>query len=241
MNYKYFFRLCGLLSVLQGITFFSVFSQDTIRYYQDNTLVEEIYWGEEDKQPKSAVVPRISFGFQTLSPSVYATRLLSSRFWSIGGQYRRLLSAKANISLGIGIEVAWNNLRWETDDFLFKNQDSIAFVNPNADQVRQNKLGILNLSVPIIIYKNFEKNWRIGFGAYSDLRLQSFSRTAYSRANERFDTKTFSDFHLQNLRLGLQIEAKYKLLRIFAKYDLNSLFKPEKAQQTNLLTFGLGI
>ena len=242
MYHKYFSfpKIILALFMFNVVILFDTFSQDTIRYYQDNKLVEEIYLGEEDKLPKFTVAPRVAFGFQSLSPAVYPTRLLASRFWSVGGQYRRLLLPKQNISVGLGLELAWNNLGWQGDDFLSKNQDSVSFVNINAEKVHKNKLGILNLSVPIIFYKVFEKNWRIGLGAYTDWRLQSSSRVAYTMNNENINTKNFSDFHLQSMRYGLQVEIKYKFLRIFSKYDINSLFKPEKAEKTNIWTFGIG-
>lgn len=240
MCYKYFSRFAFTFFFYLIFTSFKVFSQDTIRYYKDKKLVEEVYFGEKDDLPKSTLQPRIVFGFQNLVPAAYPNRLLSSRFWSVGGQYRRLLSPKQNISVGIGLELAWNNLGWQSNNFLTKNQDSISFVNINAEKVHKNKLGILSLSVPIILYKTFEKNWRIGLGAYTDWRLQSASRVAYTRNNENTNTKSFSDYHLQSMRYGLQVEIKYKFLRIFSKYDINSLFKPEKAEKTNIWTFGIG-
>lgn len=233
-SYKFLFFMAVLFNLQ------TAFSQDTIRYYQDGKLVVELYQGEQDALPKSAFLPRVSFGFQTLTPAVYPVRLLASRFWSVGGQYRRLLVRKQNISLGIGAELAWNNLRWQNDNFIQKNQDSVLFVNPNVEQVYKNKLALLSVSVPLILYKTFEKNWRIGLGTYADWRLQSYSRTAYQLNNEKTDTKNFSDFHLQTLRFGLQAEVKYKFIKIFSKYDFSTLFKTGKAQKINLLTFGVG-
>ena len=245
MLHKYFLKkTISYIFVLITMVFLvaqTAFSQDTIRYYKEGKLVEEIYSGEKDALPKSAFLPRLGFGLQMLSPSSYPNRILSSRFWSIGGQYRRLLSQKQNISIGIGLELAWNNLRWQTDDFLSKTQDSIQFFSANADEVRKNKLSIFGLSVPIIFYKTFEKNWRIGVGGYADWRLQSFSRTAYTNANETFDSKNFSDFHLQPIRFGVQVEAKYKFFRVFSKYDFSTLFVPDKAGKTNIWTFGIGL
>lgn len=241
MSHKYFFKYLFVFSILYFCGSSWVFSQDTIRYYQDKKLVEEIYMGEKDDLPKSALLPRIAFGFQTLTPTPYPTGLLASRFWSIGGQYRRLLSQSQNISIGIGLEMSWNNLRWQDDKFLEKDPNGINFVNPNVEQIHKNKLGILNISVPAIFYKSFEKNWRVGIGVYTDWRLQSSSRTAYTTNNTDFDTKNFSDFHLQPVRYGVQFEAKYKLLRIFSKYDLNTLFRANKAEKTNLWTFGIGL
>ncbi|GAB4128065.1 MAG: hypothetical protein OHK0045_16430 [Raineya sp.] len=240
MYHKYFLQtFLQIFLIAIGLNY-SAFSQDTIRYYQDNKLIEEVYFGEKDQAPTSAFVPRIAFGLQSLSPAVYPNRLFASRFWSIGGQYRRLILQKQGISLGLGLEIAWNNLSWQTDKFLTKNQDSISFVSNNAEQIHKNKLGILNLSLPVILYKSFEKNWRIGIGTYADWRLQSFSRTAYTLNGEAIDTKNFSDFYLQTLRYGLQVEVKYKFIRFFSKYDLNSLFKNEKAQKTAIWVFGIG-
>lgn len=245
MSHKYFsslsLQILAVLLIGQICFSTSAFSQDTIRYYQDNKLVEEIYLGEKDALPKSAWLPRLGVGLQMLSPSPYPNRIFSSRFWNIGGQYRRLLSQKQNISIGIGLELAWNNLRWQTDDFLSKTQDSIEFISVNVEEVHKNKLSIFGLSVPIIFYKTFEKNWRIGVGGCADWRLQSFSRTAYRQAGQTFDSKNFSDFHLQPVRLGVQVEAKYKFLRVFSKYDFSTLFELNKSKKTNLWTFGIGL
>lgn len=244
MSAKYFLELrfwYFWITLLSGSQYAcTAFSQDTIRYYQEGKLVEEIYRGEKDLAPKSALLPRLGFGLQMLSPSSYPNRVFSSRFWAVGGQYRRLLSQKKNISIGIGVEFVWNNLRWQTDNFLTKNQDSIRFVDNSFEQVRKNKLSIFGVSVPIIFYKTFEKNWRVGIGGYTDFRLQSFSRVAYRNGSEQIDTKNFSDFHLSPFRAGVLIEAKYKFLRFFGKYDINPLFNTQKALPANLWTFGIG-
>ncbi|MFN3316810.1 MAG: hypothetical protein ACK40K_08360, partial [Raineya sp.] len=68
MCYKYFSRFALTFFFYLIFTSFKVFSQDTIRYYKDNKLVEEVYFSEKDNLPKSTLQPRIAFGFQSLVP-----------------------------------------------------------------------------------------------------------------------------------------------------------------------------
>jgi len=237
MDKKYLFTI--------GFYFFcmaSVWAQDTIWHTENGKRTFEIYKGEEeDKRNFSTFAPRFGFGFNTLSPNNYSTKLISSRFWTLGGQYRkRISSEKTAISLGVGLEFSWNNLRFDGNEYPSKTATELVWLQTPQEATR-NKLTLVNICVPLLFYKTFE-TWRIGVGGYSDFTFSSFSKVRYKDANdESVENKTFSDFYTNRFRYGVQIEAKYKIIRFFGKYDLQTLFQSGKAQDTRIIAFGIGL
>jgi hypothetical protein len=237
MQRKYFLALCFYVFCL-GVAV----AQDTIWYTENGKRKYEIYKGEEnDKRNFRTFVPRFGFGFNTLSPSTYPTKLISSRFWTLGGQYRhRISSEKAAISLGVGLEFSWNNLRFDGSEYPSKTATELVWLQASQEPSR-NKLTLVNIGVPILVYKTFD-NWRIGVGGYGDFMLSSYTKLRYKDSNgENIENKTFSDFYTNRFRYGLQVEAKYKFIRFFGKYDLQTLFQSGKAQDTRIIAFGIGI
>ncbi len=237
MQRKYFLTLCFYLLYL-GIAV----AQDTIWYTENGKRKYEIYKGEEnDKKNLQTFVPRFVFGFNALSPKAYPTKLFTSYFYSVGGQYRhRISSEKAAISLGVGLEFSWNTLNFEGDQYLSKTANELVLLQ-SPQELTQNKATLVNLSIPVLAYKTFNK-WRVGLGVYSDFTISSFTKIRYKDINgEVIKNKTFSDLYTNRFRYGLQLEAKYKLIRVFGKYDLQTLFQSGKAQDTRIIAFGIGI
>jgi hypothetical protein len=237
MQRKYFLAICFCC-----LYFGVALAQDTIWRTENGKRVYEIYQGEaQDKRNSKTFAPRLAFGLNTVSPNAYPTKLISSRFWALGGQYRhRISSEKAAISLGVGLEFSWNNLSFDGDTYPSKVNDELVWVQSPL-KVTRNKLSLFGLSIPVLVYKTFDK-WRIGVGGYGDITLSSFSKVRFQETNGReVENKTFSDFYINRFRYGLQLEAKYKFIRFFGKYDLQTLFQSGKAQNTRIIAFGIGM
>lgn len=218
-----------------------LFAQDTIQYLDKGKKIYEIYFGEKDSVSTRVILPRISFGINLPQGNFYPLQTFNSRFWSVGLQYSHQIR-KINGNIAFGVEFSWNNLAFAENKTLSRTRDSVAYITINGSNIKQTKLTIANLSIPLMFYKNFKPFWRIGIGGYADIRLSSFTKLRYDdTAGEKVKIKNFSDFHLQPLRAGLQAELFFKIYRLFARYDLTPLFTPQKAPQTQLFVVGIGI
>lgn len=233
---KYFFLAFFVLLLFQ-----TTFAQDTIQYWDKGKKIYEVYFGEKDSVDMRIVLPRVSVGLHFPQGDFYPLEILNSRFWSVGLLYsHQIRKIQGNIALGI--EFTWNNLAFAEDRTLIRTRDSIAYLPIGGTNIRQSKLTIANLSVPLMFYKNFRPFWRIGIGGYADIRLSSFTKLRYEDSTgEKIKIKNFSDYHLRPLRVGGQVEVFFKIYRLFARYDLTMLFSPQKAPDTQLLVIGVGI
>ncbi|MDX1904200.1 MAG: hypothetical protein SFU27_08585 [Thermonemataceae bacterium] len=231
-----------VLFFLLGLSTISlVVAQDTIWHTENGKRFFEIYKGENNQTPKYAILPRIEFGFNTLGSSVYPIQILKSRFWSLGLQYRRRLGAEAKgFSIGVGAEASWNNLHFSDNQELIKGNSAVERTTLPTEATR-NKLTIFNIGIPVLFYKTLPK-WRFGLGSYADIGLSRFTEIRYELNGQKQAYKNFSDFYTNTLRYGIRAEVKYKIIRIFAKYDINTLFQSGKADNNpRIFTFGIGL
>ncbi len=233
---KYF-----LLTFFVLLPFKIAFAQDTIQYWDKGKKVYEIYVGEKDSVNMRIILPRISLGWHFPQGNYYPIETFRSRFWSIGLVYlHQIRKIQANVNLGI--EFTWNNLAFAEDKTIVRTSDSLSYLPINGTNIRQSKLTVAHLSLPLMFYKNFRPFWRIGIGGYADIRLSSFTKLRYEdNTGEKIKIKNFSDYHLRPLRVGGQIEVVCKIYRLFARYDFTSFFLPQKAPDTQMLVIGLGI
>lgn len=233
---RYFFLAFFVLLLFQ-----TTFAQDTIRYWDKGKKIYEVYLGEKDSVDMRIVLPRVSVGLHLPQGNFYPLETLSSRFWNVGLLYWHQIP-KIQGNIAFGIEFTWNNLAFVEDRTLVRTRDSTAYLPIGGTNIKQSKLTIANLSIPLMFYKNFRSFWRIGIGGYADIRLSSFTKLRYNdNTGEKVKIKNFSDYHLRPLRVGGQVEVSLKIYRLFARYDFTTLFLPQKAPDTQILVIGVGI
>ncbi|PKQ66595.1 outer membrane beta-barrel protein [Raineya orbicola] len=236
MLQKYFYVVFFVLFFVK-----IAFPQDTIQYFDKGKKIYEIYFGEKDSVDMRSILPRVSVGLHFPQGNFYPLETFNSRFWSVGLVYSHQIR-KIQGNIAFGFEFTWNNLAFAEDKTLVRTRDSVVYLPIDGTNIRQTKLTIAHLSLPLMFYKNFKPFWRVGVGGYADIRLSSFTKLRYDDlAGEKVKIKSFSDYHLRPLRVGVQAEVFFKIYRLFARYDLTTLFSPQKAPDTQLFVIGIGL
>lgn len=132
-----------------------------------------------------------------------------------------LTGRQVDVAIGSGLQVAWNNFRFEDDVRIVENGQFQAIGYP----VAKSKLTVARLELPLMLQFGFkESGFRLGVGAYGGLRVASYQKvqeTDNFRSAERFH----DNYRLNPFNYGLAAEVGRKNLRLFVKYDLTTTFQ----------------
>lgn len=182
--------------------------------------------------------------------SDYGLSPLRSRYIALSIMHsQRIGGRKSPFYVRTGIEVAWNNLMLEGNNYVKQTPSGITFpeyVNNTSTtvSVEKSKLVVPYLSIPVVPTLQFRNKhgrqiFRIGAGGYAGVRLGSHTKLKYEDNGTKGEVKEYGSFYLNDFRYGLMAQIGVNGLCIFAKYDLNPLFNTERGPDFHVLSFGL--
>jgi hypothetical protein len=143
-------------------------------------------------------------------------------------------------TLSTGIEVSWNNYKFDNDVIIKKGPNTVQFEPFPADQKKiKSKLAICWLNIPLMFHYNAPKSsFHLAAGGFAGYRLTSWSKTKYeSEGNEKKDHET-SNFYLNGLQYGARIQVGFFDVDVFAQYNFNSLFSANRGPALTPFSFG---
>ncbi len=149
---------------------------------------------------------------------------------------RLITGNQVDVALGTGLELAWNNFMMRHDEQYFENGNVSNFELTDV-ALKKSKLVVNSLNLPVMLQFGFkESNFRFGVGAYGGMRINSYQK--FQEYND-LKYKEKGEYNLRKFNYGLMAEAGRGDLRLFAKYDMNSLFNDNNPINANVLTVGL--
>lgn len=184
--------------------------------------------------------------FPDASGQAYGLRIGGSRFVSLGTYQRmRLGGQKSIFSLQMGLELSWYNFMFEGNNYLVREDDALVYrdyLEDFGETLRKTKLTVSYLNIPLTLNARFRdkdgrRTFNLGIGGYVGTRLGSY--TKIREDDKRSSDRTRDNFFLNNWRYGVEAHFGFRDILLFAKYDLNSLFVPDRGPELNAFAFGI--
>ena len=184
---------------------------------------------------------------QSLDDSPY--KLGGSGFVELGWVWQTRLFKNSNFArLNYGLSFQWNKLNIKNNQVFVKNGDQTTLQEFPFD-VKKAKFRNTNLVIPVhlelgpskkreyddrVRYFNDGK-FKIGIGGYGGVRLRSQQKIVYEDADgDRVRNKEKGNFNGSNFVYGISGYIGFGDWSIYAKYDLNPIFKDQAFDQNNV-------
>jgi hypothetical protein len=169
-----------------------------------------------------------------------------SRYVNIGFNNRQRLGGKRSpLSLIFGVDAAFNNYMLNGND-KWVSQDGYTRVIRQADgrDLQKTKLATTSLNLPVMFQlglhdSHHKRTFTLGAGGFVGYRIKTWTKLKYTEDGETIKDKDYGSYNMENFLYGLQGTIGYRSLELFAKYNMNSLFKENQGPDTQVLSFGV--
>lgn len=199
------------------------------------------------------ILGNLDLGFNTLirlpetDNSLYDLKPTGSRYVSLN-QYivTRLGGRKSPLHIRTGLEVAFNNFMFAKNHRLADVNDVTVFYKDPEKSLEKSKLTASSLNLPVSIELNFrdrngQETIKIGGGGFVGYRLGSHTKIKYQVEGNTYKDKERGNYNLEDLQYGVNFVVGYKWINLFAKYNMNDLFKNNRGPSMNVVSFGFRI
>ena len=218
----------------------------------------KVYRGEEDKMKRLSKRTTSQFVFafglnnvitenESLNDSDY--RVWGSHFYEWGLTLNSRIFKNHNLlHAKYGLSLMYNNLRPTDNRYFVKNGDVTelqdGFTNFNESRFRN-----VYLTAPVHLEFDFtpkktdkdgnsyfrtHQSFRLGIGGYAGVRIKSKQILKYEEDDQKVKVKQKGDFNVNDFNYGLSAYIGYGQLSLYAKYDINPLFKNNAVDQNNV-------
>jgi len=165
----------------------------------------------------------------------------------------RLLKNSNKVRLAYGISLQGNTLSPKNNKY-FVNDNGTTVLQKFPNQLKRNDLFISNLIVPVHFefgpskkheYKDYFRydttdQFKVGIGGFAGVNLWATQRLKYKDNGERIMDRMRRDFNVNPFVYGLSGYVGFGPLALFARYELNTVFKNSTYQDHNL-AFGFRV
>ena len=173
-------------------------------------------------------------------------RTEGSRYVNIGLNWDPRLGGKRSpLSLTIGPEFAFNSYMLSGNNKLVNSNGRTNVVREtNGRQYQKSKLGTSSVNLPVMLRlqlrdAHYRPTFLVGAGGFVGYRIKSWTKLKYTSEGTTYKDKEDGSYNMENLQYGLQGTIGYRDLELFAKYNMNNLFKAGAGPDTQVLSFGL--
>lgn len=183
---------------------------------------------------------------QSLEDSPY--RIGGSRFFEIGWVWRTRVFENTNfLRLHYGFSFQFNGLK-PTENQIFVTDNGQTVLEEFEFDLQKSKFRTDNLVFPVhfefgpskykekknAIRYSLRNQFRLGIGGYGGFNLGTRQKLKYRRDGERVKDKLKRDYNTTNFVYGLSAYIGFDGVQLYAKYDLNPLFKNATIEQHNI-------
>lgn len=172
---------------------------------------------------------------------------IGSRFVSLN-QYitSRLGGAKSPVHLRTGLEIAFNNFMLAKNHRIADENDVTVFYTEPTLSLEKSKLTASSVNLPLVLELNFKdrngkESFKIGGGGFIGYRLGSHTKIKYQNEGNTYKDKERGNYNLEDMQYGVNFVIGYKWINLFAKYNMNDLFKDNRGPKMNVVSFGFRI
>lgn len=235
--------------------------QDTIELKKGRLIIS--YHAKADKskkehKPKSEKRTTTQFVFATGLNNVITDgeslnksdfRVWGSHFYEWGLTLNsRILKDHNLLHAKYGLSVMYNNLR-PTDNRYFVKNGEVTELQTGAVDFDESRLRNVYLTAPVHLEFDFtpkknnkdgesyfrtHESFRLGIGGYAGVRVKSKQILKYEEDDQKVKNKQKGDFNVSDFNYGLSAYIGYGEITLYAKYDINPLFKNNAVDQNNI-------
>lgn len=173
---------------------------------------------------------------------------MQSGFIELGWAWKtRVLKESNAIRLKYGLSFQWNKLTPKNNRYFVQNGNITTF-EPFPVELDETEFRITNLVVPIHFefgpsrkierkaYYRYSttRNFKVGIGGYAGFNIGTQQKLRFDDNGDKVKQKIRRNYNASPFVYGLSAYIGYGTLGIYAKYDLNPLFKDQSFDQHNL-------
>jgi len=183
---------------------------------------------------------------QDLSNTPY--KLGGSGFVELGWIWETRLAKNSNFArINYGFSFQWNKLNVK-DGLYFTQDGDQTLLEEFPEGLKKSQLRVTNLVVPVhfefgpsklkeydnrVRYFTYNK-FKVGIGGYAGVRLATQRKLRYEEDGDSVKDKSRRNFNASNFVYGLSAYVGVGQVSLYAKYDLNPLFKDQLIDQHNV-------
>lgn len=204
-----------------------------------------------DRRTKSELI--FSFGLnnaigsgQSLDDSPY--KVGGSRYAEIGlGWKTRVFKDHNWVRIKYGVSFQFNGLKPENNQY-FVDTGTQTELQEFPLNLKKSKFRMDNVVIPVHFEfgpsKKFDndtyfrystyKKFRIGLGGYAGVNLGTRQKLKFNQDGEEVNQKLKANYNTNNFIYGLSGYIGYSQISLYAKYDLNTIFKDDPLEQRNV-------
>jgi hypothetical protein len=124
--------------------------------------------------------------------------------------------------------------------------DVTVFYNEPTLALKKSKLTASSINLPVVLELNFrdrngKESFKIGGGGFIGYRLGSHTKIKYQNEGNTYKDKERGNYNLEDMQYGVNFVIGYKWINLFAKYNMNDLFKENRGPKMNVVSFGFRI
>ncbi|MEP3207658.1 MAG: hypothetical protein ABJN95_00620 [Maribacter sp.] len=211
-------------------------------------------WKREVKYDRRTYVdPVIAIGMnnaiidgQSLEDSPY--KLGGSRFFELGWAWRTRVFKNSNaLRLSYGVSFQFNGLK-PKDNQYFVVEDGQTNLQEFEFDLRKSKFRMDNLVFPVHfefgpsrfsetdkrIRYSIRNQFRMGIGGYGGFNIGARQKLKYTRDGRNVKDKLKGGYNTSSFVYGLSAYVGFDGVQLYAKYDLNPIFKDADVEQRNI-------
>lgn len=170
-----------------------------------------------------------------------------SRYVNLGLDYtQRLGGRRSPVNLLIGPEFAFNNYMLNSNN-KWVEQNGVTGIVRETDPARQydkTKLATAAVNLPLMLQlklhdAHYRSRFSVAAGGFVGYRLGSWTKLKHTTEGVTYKDKDHGTYNLEDFQYGLQGTIGFGDLHLFAKYNLNQLFRSGQGPGMQVLSFGV--
>ncbi len=161
--------------------------------------------------------------------------LVPARSNYVALNYNNVFKFSRYARLKMGIEISWYNFMF-VKDVRVDMQPNALVLNLDPNGLKKSKLSATYLNLPML-FEVGRRYWgmRVGVGGYVGYRIDSWTKAVTNSGDKQKDRNSY---YLNNFRYGITGQVGFRWVKLFAHYDLNTLFVKDKAPEINTISVG---
>ena len=183
---------------------------------------------------------------QDLSDSPYET--LGSGFVELGWNWTTRIFKNSNAArIKYGLSLQWNKLNAK-DNLYFEKDGDETTLQEFPVELRKSQFRVTNLVIPVYfefgpskVLKNKDRiryinndQFKFGIGGYAGVNIGTQQKLKYKEDGDLVKQKIRTDYNTNDFVYGLGAYIGVGDISLYAKYDLNTIFKDQAFHQNNV-------
>ena len=175
-------------------------------------------------------------------------RYFGSHFYEVGVTWNsRILKEHNLLHAKYGMSLMYNNLR-PTDNRVFVENGNQTVLETSLVNLKDSRFRNVSIVVPLHLEFDFTKDernedqkyfkthqgFRVGLGGFAGFNFKSKQILSYEMDGSNHRDRERGDFNVNDFVYGVSAYIGYESMSLYAKYDLNPLFKNNAIDQNNI-------